>query len=153
MRTIFSVALVVVLSLALAAPVSAGRGSGGGFHGGFHGVPHGGFHHGFRQFGCCVRPAAVGGVVPGSGIAYPDSGYPSEAYPAYADPAYVPVPASQPQTQVPVAPSVQPGPEICYPSGCYFLHGAGGTGAYSWTWVPAMPTAPPASPTNSPRAR
>jgi len=149
MKTIVSAALVIVLSLALTGPVSAGRRSGGGFHG----VPHGGFHHGFRQFGCCVRPAGVGGVVPGSGIAYPDSGYPSQAYPAYPDPTYVPVPASQPQTQVPVAPAVPSGPEICYPSGCYFLHGTGGAGAYSWTWVPAMPTAPPASPTTLPRAR
>jgi hypothetical protein len=34
-----------------------------------------------------------------------------------------------------VAPSVQR--EVCYPSGCYYLHGDGVTVAYSWVWVPA----------------
>ena len=148
MKTILSVALVVVLSLALGAPASAGGGSAGGVHVGFHGGFHGGSHHGFRQFGCCFRPAVGGGAVVGSALAYPDS---SDPY-AYPDPAYLPAPAYQPQTQVAEAQPVQPGPEICYPSGCYYLHSGGATGAYSWTWVPAAPTAPPNPPTRSSRA-
>ena len=147
MRKILSVALVAVLSLALAAPVSAwGRGGGGGFHdGGFRG----GFHHGggFHRFGCCFGPAFVGGVFVGSALAYPYYGYPygyPYAYPYsyYPDPVYAPAPVYQQQTQVSVAPSVQR--EVCYPSGCYYLHGDGVTVAYSWVWVPAAPAAPPA---------
>ena len=43
MKKILSLALVVMLSLALAAPVSAWSGRGGGFHGG--GGGHGGGGH------------------------------------------------------------------------------------------------------------
>src|SRR5437660_3032839 len=114
MKKILSLALVVVLSLALAAPVSAWSGRGGGLHGGFRG----GFHHdGFHHF-CCFGPAFVGGVFLGSALAYPYYAYPYPAYPVYADPVYAPAPAYKPQTQVSVAP-------VCYASGCYRLQGDG----------------------------
>src|SRR5713101_4078038 len=113
MKKILSLALVVMLSLALAAPVSAWDGRGGGFHGGFHR----GFHHdGFHHFGCCFGPAFVGGVFVGSALAYPYYAYPYAAYPVYPDPVYASAPAYQPQTQVSVAP-------VCYASGCYRLQG------------------------------
>jgi len=140
MKKILSLVLVAVLSLALAVPVSAG-----GFHGGFRGGFHGGFHHdGFHRFGCCFGPGFVGGVFVGSALAYPYYAYPYAAYSGYPDPVYAPAPAYQPQTQVSVAPSVQR--EVCYTSGCYYLKGDGVTVAYSWIWVPAAPTAPPAPP-------
>ena len=121
MKKIVSMALVAVLSLALAVPVSA-AGRGGSFHGGFH--------HG-RAFG--------GGV-----FVDPDLGDPYDVYPyaTYPDPAYAPPPVYQPQASV--ARPVQP--EICYPSGCYYMQGDGVTARYSWVWVPAAPMAPPAPP-------
>jgi hypothetical protein len=142
MKKILSLVLVAVLSLALAVPASAG-----GFHGGFRGGFDGGFHHdGFHRFGCCFGPGFVGGVFVGSALAYPYYAYPYPyaAYSGYPDPVYAPAPAYQPQTQVSVAPSVQR--EVCYTSGCYYLQGDGVTVAYSWIWVPAAPTAPPAPP-------
>jgi hypothetical protein len=136
MKKILSLALVVMLPLALAAPVSAWEGRGGGFHGGFHR----GFHHdGFHHFGCCFGPAFVGGVFVGSALAYPYYAYPYAAYPVYPDPVYASAPAYQPQTQVSVAP-------VCYATGCYRLQGDGVTVAYTWIWVPAAPAAPPAPP-------
>jgi hypothetical protein len=134
MKKILSLALVVMLSLALAAPVSAWSGRGGGFHGGFRG----GFHHGFHRFGCCFGPAFVGGVFVGSALAYPYYAYPYPAYPDYPNTVYAPASTYQPQASV--APSVQR--EVCYPSGCYYLQGDGVTVAYSWIWVPVGSTSP-----------
>ncbi|HEV2055989.1 MAG TPA: hypothetical protein VGV06_12590, partial [Methylomirabilota bacterium] len=68
-------------------------------------------------------------------------GYP---YPVYQEPVYVTVPAYQPQTQMYLAPSVQP--DVCYVGGCYRLQGDGVTVAYQWVWVPAAPPPPPGPP-------
>src|SRR2546426_8510016 len=60
MKKILSLALVVMLSLALAAPVSAWSGRGGGFHGGVRG----GFHHNGGPHPFCFLAAPLcGGVV------------------------------------------------------------------------------------------
>jgi hypothetical protein len=151
MKKILSLLLVAVFPLALAVPVSAdgfhGGGSRGGFRGGFHrdGFHRDGFHRfGFRGFGCCFGPAFVGGVFVGSALAYPYYAYPYAGYPVYPDPVYAPASVYEPQTQVPVAPSIER--EVCYTGGCYHLQGDGVTVAYVWIWVPAAPAAPPAPP-------
>ena len=138
-RTLISLVLVGMLSLALAAPVSA-AGFHGGFRGGSHDGFHHGFHHGFHRFGCCFGPAFVGGVFLGTALAAPYYAYPYP-YPVDAAPVYAPAPAYQ--TQGYVAPSVQR--EVCYVGGCYHLQGNGVTVAYQWVWVPSAPP-PPAGP-------
>jgi len=148
LKKVISLAVVVVLSLALSAPASAGRGGGGGFHGGgggFHGS-RGSFHRGggFHR-GCCWSGAFIGGVFVGSAFAYPYYAYPSYAYPYAAYPFYAPPPAYyQQQPQLYVSPPLQR--EVCFATGCYHLQGDGVTVAYSWVWVPAAPTGPPAPP-------
>src|SRR5438445_12837235 len=95
MKKILSLALVVMLSLALAAPVSAWSGRGGGFHGGFRG----GFHHdGFDHF-CFFGPAFVGGVFVRSALAYPSYFYRYAALPVYEDPCYADAQAYPPRTE------------------------------------------------------
>src|SRR2546425_13293308 len=76
MKKILSLALVVMLSLALAAPVSAWEGRGGGFHGG---VPPGVHHDGVHHFRCCFGPPSVCGVFVGSSPPVPHYSFCSSA--------------------------------------------------------------------------
>src|SRR2546425_8311712 len=77
MKKILSLALGVMLSLALAAPVSAWSGRGGGFHGG---VPGGVHHEGVPHLFCFCSPLFGGGFL-GSAPPLPHYSLPSPPYP------------------------------------------------------------------------
>jgi hypothetical protein len=81
-----------------------------------------------------------GGLALGTALAYPYYTYPyAYRYPygyaySYPAPIYEPAPARPPLVQR----------DVCYPSGCYHLHGDGLTQPWQWVWTPAAPS-PPAS--------